>query len=356
MEYRGKRLTVTVYGQSHGPTVGMVMQGFPAGFRPDMEALQAFLDRRAPGRSDLSTSRREADAPEFLSGLAEGVTCGAPICAQIRNADVRSRDYSLFRDIPRPSHADYPALVRYGDSADLRGGGPFSARLTAPLCVAGGLALQWLAGRGVAVGAHIAAVGGIADDPFDPVEVSESDFERVRANGFPVLDPDKGAVMQATIRQAKEAQDSVGGIVECAAVGLPVGLGGPMFEGIESSLSAALFAIPAVRGVAFGSGFEAAAMRGSTHNDPYTVKEDRVVTRTNHAGGLVGGMTTGMPLIARAAFKPTPSIGLPQRSVSLRRMEETDLVIAGRHDPCVVPRAVPVVEAVTALVLMDCIL
>lgn len=353
MQFKGDRLTVTVFGQSHAPAVGMVMEGLPAGIAVDQERLQAFLRRRAPGQGSFTTARKEADAPEFQAGLNDGVTCGAPLCAVIRNGDTRSRDYAQFRDIPRPSHADYPALVRFGESYDIRGGGQFSARLTAPLCIAGGVALQALEKKGVRVGAHIASVGSVQDAAFDPVNVRPGDFDAILQNGFPVIDPEAGRRMLAEIEDARLAQDSVGGVVECAAVGLPAGVGDALFGGLESALSDALFAIPAVRGVAFGSGFEAAGMRGSLHNDPYAVRDGKIVTRTNHAGGILGGMTTGMPILLKAAFKPTPSIGRTQKSVNLRTMEETELTITGRHDPCVVPRAVPVVEAVTALVLLD---
>lgn len=356
MQFRGNKISVSVFGQSHAPAIGMVMTGLPAGIPVDREALQRFLARRAPGQGSFATARKEADLPEFLSGLMEDVTCGAPVCAVIRNTDARSADYAQLRDVPRPGHADYPAWVKYGEAYDTRGGGQFSARLTAPLCVAGGIALQELARRGVRVGAHLAAVGSVRDAAFDPVAVCSADFERIAGNGFPVLDPAAGEAMRAEIETARLAQDSVGGIVECAALGLPAGLGGPLFEGIESALSAALFAVPAVKGVEFGNGFGAAALRGSANNDPYSVQNGKVVTRTNHAGGLLGGMTTGMPLVLRAAFKPTPSIGLPQKSVRLSRMEETELAVAGRHDPCVAPRAVPVVEAVCALVLLDLLL
>ena len=353
MEYKGKKLTVTVYGHPHGPAVGLVMTGLPAGFPVDTQALQAFLARRAPGQSSHTTARREADIPEFLCGLSNGITTGEPLRAEIPNQDTRSRDYAPFRDVPRPSHADYPAIMRYGADYDIRGGGPFSARMTAPVCVAGGIALQWLAKRGVRAGAHIAAIGGIADDPFDPVSVCAHDFDRILRHEIPVLNEKTGTAMLEAVDAVRRAGDSLGGIVECAAVGLPVGLGGPLFEGLESSLAAALFAIPAVKGVDFGSGFGAAGMRGSEHNDPYRIQNGRVVTETNHAGGLLGGMTTGMPLILRAAFKPTPSIALPQKSVSLSRREDAELTITGRHDPCVVLRAAPIVEAMTALVLMD---
>ena len=353
MEYKGKKLTVTVYGHPHGPAVGLVMTGLPAGFPVDTQALQAFLARRAPGQSSHTTARREADIPEFLCGLSNGITTGEPLRAEIPNQDTRSRDYAPFRDVPRPSHADYPAIMRYGADYDIRGGGSFSARMTAPVCVAGGIALQWLAKRGIRVGAHIAAIGGIADDPFDPVSVCVHDFDRILRHEIPVLNEKAGTAMLEAVDAVRQAGDSLGGIVECAAVGLPVGLGGPLFEGLESSLAAALFAIPAVKGVDFGEGFGAAGMRGSEHNDPYRIQNGRVVTETNHAGGLLGGMTTGMPLILRAAFKPTPSIALPQKSVSLSRREDAELTITGRHDPCVVLRAAPIVEAMTALVLMD---
>ena len=353
MRFEGKHLTVQVFGQSHSEGIGVVVDGLPAGFPVDLRRLGAFLARRAPGQGAWTTARKEADAPEFLSGLWEGKTCGAPVCAVIRNGDTRSGDYAAFRDTPRPSHADYPALVKYGDSYDIRGGGPFSGRLTAPLCIAGGIALQMLEQRGVRIGAHITRIGGQADRRFDPLAVSGEDFGRILANGFPVLDPAAGEAMKAEIEAARAAGDSVGGVVEAAAAGLPAGIGGPLFEGLESKLSAALFAIPAVKGVSFGDGFLAAGMRGSAHNDGYGLRGDRVTVRSNHAGGLVGGMTTGAPLIFEVAFKPTPSIAQAQRSVNLREMKEAELVIRGRHDPCVVPRAVPVVEAVAAIVLLD---
>ena len=354
--WNGERLRVSIFGQSHGPAVGVVVEGLPAGFAVDRAALQAFLDRRAPGRGDHTSARKETDIPRFLSGLAEDTTCGAPLCVVLENGDAHSGDYDQFRDIPRPSHADYPALMKFGPAYDVRGGGQFSGRLTAPLCVAGGIALQILAQKGVRVGAHLAAVGGEMDAPFDPVNLVSADLDRVLFHPLPVLDGAAGDRMLARIRQAKEARDSLGGLVECAALGLPVGLGDALFGGLESRLSAALFAIPAVKGVEFGAGFAAAYMAGSAHNDPYILRDGQVVTRTNHAGGILGGMTTGMPVVFRAAFKPTPSIGLPQRSVRLSRMEETELVIRGRHDPCVAVRAVPAVEAAAALVLLDLML
>ncbi len=353
MIFRGRAITVSVFGQSHAEAVGAVVDGFPAGFRVDPEALAAFMSRRAPGRHSFATPRKETDAVHFLSGLTEETTCGAPLCLTLRNSDVRSQDYETLRDVPRPSHADWPALVRYGQAHDIRGGGMFSARLTAPLCAAGALALQWLKARGVAVFGHIAQIGSVRDELLDPVLADPGLQETILAHPLPVLREEVAQAMLAEIEQARAESDSVGGIVECCATGLPVGIGGPLFDGLESDLSAALFAIPAVKGVEFGSGFAAAGMRGSAHNDPYRLDHGRVWPETNRAGGLVGGMTTGMPLILRAALKPTPSIGREQRSVSLSRMEETTLVVHGRHDPCVVPRALPVAEAMVALVLMD---
>ena len=356
MKYNGEKLQVTVLGSSHAPAVGALIEGLPAGIHIDMEQLAALMARRAPGRMALTSTRQEADEVEFISGLNNGVTCGAPIHLSIRNKDVRSTDYEAIRNIPRPSHADYPARIKYGDDWDGRGGGQFSARMTAPLCAAGGIALQILAAQGVYVGAHLAAVGPVDDEAFDAMTVGREQFERILTNGFPVLDAEKGKEMQQQIAAALEAQDSVGGIVECAVTGLPVGLGGPLFEGVESRLSAALFAIPAVRGVEFGCGFGAARMNGSQHNDPYGIRGAGITPLSNNAGGILGGMTTGLPLIVRVGFKPTPSIGQAQRSVDMKSMKEVELRISGRHDACVATRAVPIAEAMTALVLLDMML
>ena len=351
----GKILRVSVFGQSHGKAIGVVVDGLPAGESVDLEELQRFLDRRRPGNSPLSTARKETDIPEFLSGLEGGKTCGAPLCAVIRNADQHSKDYGELADKPRPGHADFTAWAKWGGHADMRGGGHFSGRLTAPLCVAGGIAKQILARRGVFVGAHLAAVAGIPDEPF-PLHPTAALFDEIAARPFPVLDEAAGERMRAAILAAKNDLDSVGGVIECAAVGLPAGLGDPMFEGVENRLAAALFGVPAVKGVEFGEGFRAAALRGSENNDPFTVEDGGIQAETNHAGGILGGITTGMPLVLRAAVKPTPSIGRPQKTVRLSAMEDTDLTIHGRHDPCVAHRAVPVVEAVTAAVLLDLLL
>lgn len=351
----GKLLRVGVFGESHGAAIGVTVDGLPAGERIDMDELQAFLDRRRPGKNPLSTARRETDVPEFLSGLRDGVTCGTPLCAVIHNSDQHSADYAELADKPRPSHADYTAWVKWRGQADMRGGGHFSGRLTAPLCVAGGIAGQILARRGIFVGAHLAAVGTEEDETF-PLHPTDELFRAVAAKPFPTLSDAAGERMQRVILDAREAQDSVGGIIECAAIGLPAGVGEPMFDGVENRLAAALFGIPAVKGVEFGAGFGSARLRGSENNDALRVENGRVVTETNRAGGILGGITNGMPLTLRVGIKPTPSIGQKQKTVSLSRMENTELTVHGRHDPCIAHRAVPVVEAVTACVLLDLLL
>lgn len=351
-----EHLRVNIFGQSHGPAVGVTVEGLPAGENVDLQELQRFLDRRAPGRSELSTPRREADMPRILGGMVGGVTCGAPFTAILENTNTRSADYEALRDLPRPGHADYPAQVKYGGYQDAAGGGAFSGRLTAPLCVAGGVCLQFLRRRGVEIAAHIAEIGGISDDPFDPVRVDAETMAALRARPLPVLNEARGEAMRAAILAAAHEGDSLGGVVECVITGLPVGLGGPLFEGIDGALASAVFAIPAVKGVEFGAGFGAARLRGSENNDPFAVRDGEIVTDTNNAGGVLGGMSTGMPLLFRAAFKPTPSIAKPQKSVRVSRMEETELRVQGRHDPCVVPRAVPAVEAAAAIVVLDAML
>ncbi len=349
----GNRFRVTIFGQSHSPMIGAVIEGVPAGIAPDMAAISAFMARRAPG-GDLATPRKEADAPRILSGLNErGETCGAPLAVAIENGDARSRDYDALRDVPRPGHADYTAAVKFSGHNDIRGGGQFSGRLTAPLCFAGALAMQLLECRGVRVRARIQSIADIEDAPTDFVNPP---LDAVAAEGLPCLSADAAKRMAEAIRQARDAGDSVGGVVECFATGLPAGLGEGMFDGVENRVAKALFGIPAVKGVEFGAGFAAARLRGSENNDPFRVADGRVVTETNRCGGALGGLTTGMPLVVRAAFKPTPSIAVEQRSVSLSRMEDAKLTVSGRHDPCVVPRAVPVVEAAVACVVLDMML
>jgi len=323
----GDAYRVTVYGSSHGPCVGVAVEGLPAGFCPDFEALQRFLDRRAPGRNPDSTARREPDLPVFTAGLSGGVCTGGPLTAEIANQDVRASDYDDIRTVPRPGHADYPAMVKFGRAYDT-GGGQFSGRMTAPLCIAGGLAIQVLAEYGIAVAARAVSVGHATEE-----------------TGF-----------SAEIAGAKAAGDSVGGVIECTVTGLPVGLGGSLWDGLESRISAAVFGIPAVKGVEFGDGFRCAAALGSENNDAYYLENGQVTMKTNHAGGILGGMADGMPLVFRAAFKPTPSITKAQPSVDLREMRERSLSVSGRHDPCIVPRAVPCVEAAAACAVLDALL
>ena len=349
----GERCRLTIFGQSHSSMIGGVIEGLPAGIAPDMEFIRAFMARRAPGGA-LSTARKEADEPEIVSGLNEwGRTCGAPLAFLIRNGDHRSRDYAQLRDMPRPGHADYTAWVKFGGENDIRGGGQFSGRLTAPLCFAGALALRLLQDEGVRVKARVLKIAGIRDADMDPVR---PDLDAIADGRLPCLDPDAARRMAEAIEAARAEGDSVGGVVECYAAGVPAGLGDPMFDGVENRLARALFGIPAVRGVEFGLGFAAADLRGSAHNDPFRMDGDAVTTASNRHGGALGGITSGMPVVVRAAFKPTPSIARPQPAVSLSRRADATLTVEGRHDPCVVPRAVPVVEAAVAFTLYDMML
>ena len=337
----------TIFGESHGPAIGVVLEGVPAGLEPDWDAIRFELARRAPGKSDLSTARKEADEVKILSGIFEGKTTGAPLCAVIENTDAHSGGYEQIRHVARPGHADWPAHVRYGGFNDHRGGGHFSGRLTAPLVFAGAVAKQILAGKGVYVGAHISSVYGISD-------ASAEDWfslKEVAAKEFPVLDDDKGEEMKEAILEAKEDMDSVGGSIECAVFGLPVGLGAPDYDvNAEGIFSRYLFAVPAVKAVAFGAGVAFALMRGSEANDPLYVDDDGTVKgEQNCAGGINGGITNGMPVTFEVTMRPTPSIGRTQFTVDMEKMENAELELTGRHDPCVVPRAVPVIEAAAAL-------
>ena len=345
----GEKLKLSIFGQSHGPAIGVTLDGIPAGLSVDFEALNAFMARRAPGQGSFATARKEADRPEFLSGLVDGYTCGAPLSAIIRNTNTRSGDYNNLKDCPRPGHADFPAQIKYKGFQDIAGGGHFSGRLTAPLCIAGGLCKQWLEAKGIQIGAHISSVAGISDQSFDWLSPELSAVKPV----FPVLDTAAGNQMLAEIEKAKSDGDSVGGTIECAITGLPAGLGEPMFGGMESKLSQIIYGVPAVKGLEFGSGFAGSDLRGSQNNDPYTVTAGKITTLTNNAGGILGGITTGMPLIFKVAIKPTPSISRQQQSVSLERMEQQELSVQGRHDPCIVPRAVPVIEAAAAIAIFD---
>ena len=348
MSSYGENLRITIFGQSHSPAIGVTVEGIPAGERIDTAELARFLARRAPGRNDWSTPRREADAPEFLSGLKDSVTCGAPLAAIIRNADTRSQDYAALADTPRPGHADYTAQVKYGGAQDSAGGGHFSGRLTAPLCIAGGICIQLLAREGITVISRIAAIADVEDEGALCASTAEKPF--------PTVSDERGEAMRAAIAAAKADGDSVGGVIECAVLGLPAGLGGPLFGGLEGRIAAAVFGIPAVKGIEFGAGFAAARMRGSENNDCFETSSGRVVTKSNNCGGILGGISDGMPLVFRAAVKPTPSIAAAQLTLNMKTMEETALHVPGRHDPCVVPRAVPCVEAAAAIAVYDALL
>ncbi|MDM8300544.1 chorismate synthase [Collinsella tanakaei] len=351
----GNALKLSIFGQSHSPAIGFTLDGVPAGIPVDTERLQAFMDRRAPGRARTSTARREADAPEFLGGLTDGHTNGAPLAAIIRNGDARSHDYDELRRIPRPGHADLPARIKYRNNHDVAGGGHFSGRLTAALCAAGGVALQALESRGIHIVAHIASLGPkpITDMPLDAMAYNPAQATLIGANKLPCISSDAAERMQACILDAAEKLDSVGGVIECAAYGMPAGIGDPMFDGIENRIAHIAFGIPAVKGVEFGTGFAAARLRGSENNDPYRMGSDGAHPVSNHAGGILGGITDGAPVVWRMAIKPTPSIAQSQRSVDLDAGIDADLSVRGRHDPCIVARAVPVAEAACALALMD---
>ena len=356
----GQNIRISIFGQSHSEAIGIVIDGLPAGHRIDIEQLQTFLERRAPGRDEHSTQRKEPDIPEFLSGIVDGATCGAPLCAVIRNHDIRSQDYNNLRDFPRPGHADYTAHIKYSGNHDIRGGGHFSGRLTAPLCIAGGICQQILESKGIMIGAHIASIGEIMDTAFDPVNVNAEILRVIKQAEFPVISQEIGIKMRDAIISARKDGDSLGGVVECAATGVPAGFGDPMFDGVENRIAGIVFGIPAVRGIEFGNGFKSALLRGSVNNDEFYIDSSTasgtVRTHTNNHGGILGGITSGMPIIFRAAIKPTPSIASEQNSISLSRNENVKLKITGRHDPCIVPRAVPCIEAATAIALLDILL
>ena len=348
----GQHLKLSIFGQSHGEAIGITIDGLPAGMTIDMERLLSEMARRAPGQSLLTTARKEADAPEFLSGVLNGRTTGQPICAVIRNTSQRSRDYGDGVDLVRPGHADYTGHVRYFGFEDWRGGGSFSGRLTAPIVLAGALCSQCLEAQGVRIACHVQQLGSVRDASFldsDP----GADYSYMKQMHLPVLTQGLDQQMEAEAMAARNDGDSIGGVLECMVTGLPAGLGAPFFDSVESQISHLLFSVPAVKGVEFGAGFGFAGMRGSQANDPFRMEEGRVVTATNNAGGVNGGITNGMPVIFRCVIRPTPSIAQPQQTVSLRTGENAELSIHGRHDPCILPRAVPVVEAMAAIAVMD---
>jgi len=340
----------TIFGESHGPAIGVVIEGVPAGLAVDWQQVSAELARRAPGKNLLSTSRREADEPEILSGIYNGKTTGTPICIVIRNQNAHSADYAKTGMLARPGHADYTGYVQSGGCSDPRGGGHFSGRLTAPLVAAGAIAKQILAARGICIAAHIASVADIPDAMPDMAAPDMEKFLEVSRREFPVFDEEAGAKMQQAILRAREEMDSVGGVIECFVSGIPAGKGAPDYgKNVEGIFAQQMFAVPAVKAIGFGDGFAIAQMRGSEANDAFYNDNGTIKTKTNHSGGINGGITNGMPIVCRVAIRPTPSIARPQQTVDLLSGEDGVIEIKGRHDPCIVHRAVPVIEAAAAL-------
>lgn len=349
----GDKIKLSIFGESHGEAIGCVIDGLPAGIKIDMNAVYKDMQRRAPGKDKTATPRLEKDIPHILSGMLDNVTTGAPLAMVIENTNAKSGDYSNLMTVPRPGHSDYPAYVKYGGNNDIRGGGHFSGRLTAPLVFAGSVAKQILSQMGVTIGAHIKQIGSVCDAVSDLNKTDKSLLDTLSSSTFSLIDETKEQAMRDEIEKARLSLDSVGGIIECFAVGLPVGLGGNMFDTVEGKLASILFGVPAVKGVEFGIGFGFANKRASEVNDQYEIKNGRVATLSNNNGGVLGGMTDGAPLSVSVAIKPTPSIAKKQKSVNLLTMENAELEIHGRHDPCIVVRAVPVIECAVALGLLD---
>lgn len=350
----GNQLKISIFGESHGKGIGAVIDGFPAGFAFDMDWINQELTKRAPGKSSLTTGRKEEDRPMILSGILENTTTGAPICIMITNTDTHSKDYESLRAVPRPSHSDFTGKLRYRGHNDIRGGGHFSGRLTAPLVFAGALCKDFLRKKhAIEIGSHIYRVGKVNDEPFDLVNIDRELLSRLQNETLPLIDHGVEEKLKAVVEQVRTELDSVGGVIECAVVGSASGIGSPMFQNVESRIASMLYSVPAVKGVEFGLGFALGEMRGSEANDCYTMENSSVTTRTNQNGGISGGITTGMPIVVRVAIKPTPSIGREQTTLNLETGKEEQLRIHGRHDPCIAMRAPVVVEAAVAIAMMD---
>ena len=349
----GNKVKISIFGESHGPAIGVVLDGIEPGIRLDMDELLLNMGRRAPGKDKAATPRKEADTPNILSGVLDGVTTGAPICCVIENTNTRSGDYGNILSKPRPGHADYTGFMRYNGFNDIRGGGHFSGRLTAPIVFAGSVCRQTLKRQGVKIASHIYSVNTVKDKPFDPISIDDSLIERLNQKSFPLINEAVEDEMRQVIENARLSQDSVGGIIECCATGVKAGLGSPMFEGAENVISSVMFGVPAVKGIEFGAGFDITKMHGSQSNDPFKYENGKVVTTSNNNCGIIGGITTGMPIILRAAIKPTASISQEQSTVDLQTKENTTLVVKGRHDPCIVSRASVVIESALALALIN---
>ncbi|MDU5106991.1 chorismate synthase [Clostridium sp.] len=351
----GNNIKISIFGESHGAAIGINIDGLPSGFEIDMDKVLFEMGRRAPGKNQLSTSRKEADLPEILSGYFEGKTTGTPLCAIIRNGDTRSKDYSKTKDFLRPGHADYSGFERYSGFNDYRGGGHFSGRLTAPLVFAGAICKQILEDKGIFIGAHIASIKEIEDDRFNPTNISPMELLNLRNKELPLINDSLEEKIKHRIMQAKYDGDSVGGTIECAVVGIKAGVGNPFFDSIESTLAHLMFSVPAIKGIEFGRGFDMTKLFGSEANDEYYYDGDLVKTRTNNNGGILGGISNGMPILFKVAVKPTASILKEQNTVDINNKKDVKFRIEGRHDPCIVQRAVPVIEAVTAIGILDLI-
>ena len=349
----GNKLKVSIFGESHGAGIGITIDGLPSGFEINMDEVLKEMARRAPGKSRLSTARKEADMPEILSGFFEGKTTGTPLCAIIRNSDQHSKDYGKLKDLMRPGHADYPGFIKYKGFNDYRGGGHFSGRITAPLVFAGAVCKQILESKGIRIGAHVKSIGKVNDKSFFDVDLTNELLDEIKVNELPLLDPKKEEEMRNTILEARKEQDSVGGTIECAVLGIEAGIGDPFFDSVESTLAHLMFSVPAVKGIEFGKGFSMSEHRGSECNDEYYYDGDKVKTYTNNNGGITGGITNGMPILFKVGIKPTPSISKKQKTIDINEHKDAELVIEGRHDPCIVQRAIPVIEAVTAIGIME---
>lgn len=349
----GDKIKISVFGESHGNGIGVVIDGLPAGVKIDMDKVLVQMARRAPGKDKTATPRLEKDFPDVLSGMLDGTLTGAPLCAVIQNTNTRSGDYSNLLSCPRPGHSDYAAFVKYNGANDIKGGGHFSGRITAPIVFAGAICRQILEQKGIKIAAHIASIGNVDDVSFNPVEIEDELIEELNLSAFALIDDSAEQKMRDEVEEARTSLDSVGGTIECAVTGIEAGFGDPMFDGVEGVIAKAVFGVPAIKGIEFGKGFELSKMRGSQSNDPFRYKDGKVVTETNNMGGILGGITNGMPVIFRAAVKPTPSISQRQKTVDLQKKKNAELEIHGRHDPCIVPRAVPVIEAVTALAIIN---
>lgn len=351
----GDKIKISVFGESHGNGIGVVIDGLPAGVKIDMDKVLVQMSRRAPGKDKTATPRKEADLPKVLSGMLGDTLTGAPLCAVIENTNTRSSDYGNLLTCPRPGHSDYTAFVKYNASNDIRGGGHFSGRITAPIVFAGAICRQILEQKGIKIAAHIKSIGNVCDDSFNPVCIDDKLIEKLNNSTFALINDGAEEKMRECVEDARMNLDSTGGTIECAVTGIEAGFGEPMFEGVEGVIAKAVFGVPAIKGIEFGKGFELAKMRGSESNDPFEYKDGKVVTTTNNCGGILGGITNGMPILFTAAVKPTPSISQKQRTVDLQTKQNTTLEIHGRHDPCIVPRAVPVIEAVTAVAIINLI-